>query len=173
MNTVSPKAGAGSPREDGPGAAPSGRLNFSADHDRLGVGLGVIPGVIGRLGAPAAGLALQLADGDRLDVAVVDADGRTLLRLGPYDEADVIAVWRGLGAASGLALMVRHEDGRIEQPFPQIGRVQLGAIRIRRRHGLLNGRRPRFLVRRKTTRLPVRPLIHRGEREIAAPATRF
>ncbi|HYY41949.1 MAG TPA: hypothetical protein VE775_04395, partial [Pyrinomonadaceae bacterium] len=60
----------------------------------------------------------------------------------PYDEADVIAVWRALGAASGLALMVRHEDGRIEQPFPQIGRVQLGAIRIRRRHGLLNGRRP-------------------------------
>jgi Family of unknown function (DUF6101) len=159
MKTVSPKSGAGSPRENGPGAAPSGHLDFSAGHDRLDV--------IGRLGAPATGLALQLADGDRLDVAVVDADGRTLLRLGPYDEADVIAVWRALGAASGLALMVRHEDGRIEQPFPQIGRVQLGAIRIRRRHGLLNGRRPRFLVRRKTTRLPLRPLIHR-EREMFA-----
>ena len=167
MKTVSPKSGAGSPRENGPGAALSGRLDLPADHDRLGVNLGVIPGVISRLGAPATGLALQLADGNRLDVAVVDADGHTLLRLGPYDEADVIAVWRALGAASGLALMVRHEDGRIEQPFPQIGRVQLGAIRIRRRHGLLNGRRPRFLTRRKTGRLPVRPAVHR-EREIVS-----
>jgi hypothetical protein len=45
--------------------------------------------------------------------------------------------------------------------------VQLGQIRIRRRHGVLNGRRPRFLTRRKTGRLPVRPAVHR-EREIIA-----
>jgi hypothetical protein len=45
--------------------------------------------------------------------------------------------------------------------------MHLGPIRIRRQDGLLNGRRPRFLVQRKTTRLPQRPLVHR-EREMFA-----
>ena len=163
MNTLVPKAGARSPREDGPGAAQSGRLVFSADQNDLST----VSGVIGRMGARSGGLVLRRAESDRLDVAVVDADGRTLLRLGPFAEEDVIAVWRALGAASGLPLMIAHEDGRIERPFPQVGRVQLGPTRIRRRHGLLNGRRPRFLVRRKPTRLPQRPLIHR-DREMFA-----
>jgi Family of unknown function (DUF6101) len=163
MNTLSSKAGARSSCEDGPSAALSGRFDFPDGQDRLSATLGVI----GRNGARAAGLALAIpaGDGENLDIAVVDEAGRTLLRLGPYAEEDVIAVWRALGAASGLSLMIRHEDERIERPFPQVGRVQLGPIRIRRRHGLLSGRRPRFLVRRKPTRLPMRPLVYR-EREI-------
>ena len=35
---------------------------------------------------------------------------------------------------------------------------------LRRRHGLLNGRRPRFLTRRKTGRLAELPVIIGGDR---------
>jgi len=52
----------------------------------------------------------------------------------------------------------------VTEPYPQLGRVALGAVRIRRRHGLLNGRRPRFLTRRKTGRLAELPVIVAGDR---------
>jgi hypothetical protein len=131
-------------------------------------------GVIGRRGDQAAGLVLRAdaSGGEEFQVAVVDAGGRTLMALGPYAEDDVIATWRGLGATSGLELMVASLDGSLQKPYPQIGRVQLGQIRIRRRSGLHGGRRPRFLVRRKTARLPLRPEVHRGEREFGVgPST--
>lgn len=126
--------------------------------------------IIARAAARPAGIALRLdpvrPDGTEFDILVLDPEGRALLRLGPFPEEDIVAIWRSLGATSGLPLMVLSGDGVLRQPYPQVGRVQLGAIRIRRRHGLLNDRRPRFLVRRKTGRLPVRPRVHR-EREIA------
>jgi hypothetical protein len=62
-------------------------------------------------------------------------------------------------------------DGDVSQPFQQIGRLQLGPVRIRRGKAVLSGRRPRFLVRRKTARLPRRPLVYR-EREIAGGSPR-
>lgn len=126
--------------------------------------------VIGQAATRPAGIALRLdpaqPDGTAFDIVVVDPEGRALLPLGPFPEEDVVAIWRSLGASSGLPLMVLSADGVLRKPYPQIGRVQLGAIRIRRRHGLLNDRRPRFLVRRKTGRLPLRPRVHQ-EREIA------
>jgi hypothetical protein len=64
--------------------------------------------------------------------------------------------------------MIVREDGVLSLVSQQLGRVALGTTRQRRRHGLLSDRRPRFLVRRKTGRLPVRPQIHRGENEIIA-----
>jgi hypothetical protein len=161
MTGVTPKAGAGPQREDGPGAALASRPDYPSDQSLFGVTAST---VIGRMGARAAGLALRLDPGgrdDMLEIAVMDEEGSALLRLGPFAEEDVIAVWRALGATSGLPLVIQHESGRLETPYPQVGRVHLGPIRIRRRHGLLNGRRPRFLVRRKTTRLPQRPLVHR------------
>ena len=141
--------------------------------DRAGRG----PALLMRHGAAIAGLAdavpagvalrLPLADETaRFEVAILDRQGRALLTLGGIDEEDVVATWRALGAASGLPLVIAHPDGNLAVPLPQVGRVLLGPIRIRRRHGLLSGRRPRFLVRRKTGTLPLRPRIHR-EREIA------
>ncbi|OXE37711.1 hypothetical protein CCS92_35815 [Methylobacterium radiotolerans] len=44
----------------------------------------------------------------------------------------------------------------------------LGQVSIRRRQAGRGGRRPRFLARRKTGRLPARPQIFRGENEIIA-----
>ncbi|MGU3538545.1 DUF6101 family protein [Methylobacterium sp. A54F] len=123
-------------------------------------------------GTRLAGVALAFADadeaGERFALLLVDAEGEVASRLGPFEEEDVVALWRDLAAKSGLPRMVLREDGVLAPVGQQIGRVALGRTRIRRRHGLLGDRRPRFLVRRKTGRLPVRPLIHRGEKEIIA-----
>lgn len=130
--------------------------------------------VAGRLGGASVAVAVALRwaapdrEAERFELAVLGVGGEDLVRLGPFDEEDVIAEWRRLGAASGLPLVVVGEAGEIAAPYPQIGPLKLGAVRLRRRHNLLNGRRPRFLSRRKVGRLPVRPLIHRGEPELAS-----
>lgn len=113
-----------------------------------------------------AGLGLTLGAGDAFKVVVTDAAGSALLELGPFDEDEVVATWRSLSAASGLPLLVGREDGSWHQAYPQIGRLLVGQRIERRRLGVLSGRRPRFLVRRKPARLPGRPVIHR-EKEIA------
>lgn len=129
-------------------------------------------------GAPArkpAGIALAFADDeaescgeDRFSLCLVDAAGAVLARLGPFCEEEVVAIWRDLAAKTGLPRMIVREDGGLSTVTAQVGRLLLGKTRIRRRHGSLGDRRPRFLVRRKTGRLPARPQIHRGENEIIA-----
>jgi hypothetical protein len=165
MTTFHPPAGADSPcdPESAPGPAIAGRIDFPG---RIA---GLPDALIGGLGIRPAGLALRLderaPDDDDFEIALVDDDGETLMRLGRFDENEVVAVWRELAATTGFPLLTQSEDGAVQHPFPQVGRVRLGRVRIRRRHGLLNGRRPRFLVRRKTTRLPRRPTVYR-EHEI-------
>ncbi|MEL6062779.1 MULTISPECIES: DUF6101 family protein [unclassified Methylobacterium] len=133
--------------------------------------------VIGRIpGARrAAGIALayaveeaEMAGADRFSLILVDAEGEELHRLGSFDEDDVVAIWRDIAARAGLVRMIVREDGVLVPVTEQIGRLILGRVRIRRRHAGLGGRRPRFLARRKTGRLPARPQIHRGENEIIA-----
>lgn len=134
--------------------------------------------VIGRTQpSPPAGVALTFATEDseksgedRFALLIVDAGGATLMRLGPFGEDDVVAVWRDFAAKSGLPRMIVREDGTLATVSHQLGPIALGTTRMRRRHGSLNGRRPRFLVRRKTGRLPVRPQIFRGEHEIISGA---
>jgi hypothetical protein len=114
--------------------------------------------------ANAAGLALKVdPNTDGFLIEVVDRDSTMLVRLGPFDQDDIVAVWRSLGASSGLPLMVERPDGGLDAPYAHVGPLPLGAVRIRRRHGLLSGRRPRFLVRRKTARLPPRPRVFRKD----------
>ncbi|MHC2090331.1 DUF6101 family protein [Methylobacterium sp. CM6244] len=138
----------------------------------------VLP-ITGRVagGTVAIGVALAFAsedsdacDEDRFALLLVDETGATLGRLGPYGDDDVVAIWRDCSARTGLPRMIVREDGTLATVSRQLGRVALGTTRTRRRHGLLNGRRPRFLVRRKTGVLPVRPLIYRGESEIVGGA---
>lgn len=133
--------------------------------------------VIGRMqGARrAGGIALayaveeaEMAGADRFSLILVDVEGEELHRLGSFDEDDVVAIWRDIAARAGLVRMIVREDGILVPVTEQIGRLILGRVRIRRRHAGLGGRRPRFLARRKTGRLPARPQIHRGENEIIA-----
>jgi hypothetical protein len=119
--------------------------------------------LVGPLGTRPSGVALRLdervQDDNAFEIALVSKTGDTLMVLGRFDDEDVVSVWRGVGAKTGLPLVTQSEDGALQQPYPQVGRVPLGRIRIRRRRGM--GRRPRFLVRRKTARLPRRPTVHR------------
>ncbi|MGH1569718.1 DUF6101 family protein [Methylobacterium sp. P31] len=131
--------------------------------------------VIGRTSGArrAAGIALayatedaEITGTDRFSLILVDAAGEELHRLGSFGEDDVVAVWRDLAGRAGLVRMIVREDGVLVPVSQQIGRLILGQVRIRRRHAGLGGRRPRFLARRKTGRLPARPQIFRGENEI-------
>jgi hypothetical protein len=120
-----------------------------------------------RGGAGWRGVALRLvggasSDDDRFQLALTAGDGRSIV-VAVLDADEAIAAWRDIGRSSGLPLLLETADGVISEPYPQIGRLALGPIRIRRRHALLGGRRPRFLTRRKTGRLPERPVIVRGE----------
>ena len=169
MTGVTPPDGDRPPCAHGRGdtAAIAGRLDLAASI----VGARLRP--IGRRGERPAGVVLRFhaaaPDGeDAFEISLVDEAGGGLMSLGRYAEADVVAVWRGVAAASGLCPMTVDDSGALHRPFPQIGRLRLGAIRIRRGHGLLGGRRPRFLTRRKTARLPRSPVVHR-EREIIGP----
>lgn len=110
------------------------------------------------------GLAVAF-DGAAFRVEAIDASGRGQVSLGPYQDEEVVAVWRSLAAASGLPLMVAAPDGTYSQPYPQLGRIVLGASPEMRRTVVLSGRRPRFLVRRKPARLANQPLVYR-EKEI-------
>ncbi|MBD8908953.1 DUF6101 family protein [Methylorubrum zatmanii] len=126
-------------------------------------------------GSTPVGVALAFADDaadacceERFSLLLVDAEGEVTMQLGPFAEEDIVALWRDVSTKGGLARMLMREDGAIVPVAQQIGRIVLGKSRQRRRHAALSGRRPRFLVRRKTARLPARPCIHRGESEIIA-----
>jgi hypothetical protein len=162
MTGTPPTAGAASPRESGPGPF---RPAISFEPAPL---TAVIAPRMSVAGARAAGIVLRLDAAyaeETFEIDIVDETGAPALSIGRFSEDEVVATWRGLGASSGLPLMIERADGSLHCPYPQIGRLQLGAIHIRKRHGLLN-RRPRFLVRRKTGRLPVCPTVHR-EAELA------
>ena len=153
---------------------------MDARKDAQGVALEFAPSslpVIGRLpGArKASGIALayatedsEICGADRFSLILVDEAGEELHRLGCFDEDDVVAIWRDIAARAGLIRMIVREDGILVPVAEQIGRLILGRVRIRRRHAGLGARRPRFLARRKTGRLPARPQIFRGENEIIA-----
>lgn len=110
---------------------------------------------------------IVLRIGPDLLILLEGRNGRTLLTFGPFPEDDVVAIWRGLGNASGLPLAIEAPGGKIEAPSPGTGRERPGRLHDRRHLVILTGRRPRFLARRKPGRWPGRPIVHR-EREIAA-----
>ncbi|WP_232630857.1 DUF6101 family protein [Methylobacterium sp. Leaf118] len=126
-------------------------------------------------GTRATGVALAFAEAmvgeggpDGFALLLLDAEGEVLMRLGPFPEEEVVALWRDVTAKGALVRMLLREDGSLVPVSQQIGRLALGKSRQRRRNGSLSARRPRFLARRKATRLPARPCIHRGESEIIA-----
>lgn len=132
----------------------------------IGAPINLISGLNGIAGC--AGIAVRLAPcedegGTSQQIVLVGVDGTIVSCVGTFHDDEIIAAWRSLALWTGLPMMVLNEDGSVSAPFAQIGRLQLGTIRIRRRHGLLAGRRPRFLVRRKSSALPPRPVVHRGE----------
>jgi len=109
--------------------------------------------------AKPCGVAIKACDDGRFALLVVYA-GRPHELVGVYSSEDIIAAWQAYGAKTNLPLLIHNGSG-FELLYEKIGAVRLGTITIRRRHGLLAGRRPRFLVRRKPSRMPERPVIWR------------
>ena len=82
---------------------------------------------------------------------------------------DVVAEWQAWGRALGLPLLVAEGDGNLREPFARLGAVRIAApLARRRRRGAIARRRPLRSLRRKVTRLPDAPEVHRDEREIIA-----
>jgi Family of unknown function (DUF6101) len=117
-----------------------------------------------------SGVSLRLANGsgtgsllhsDLMELSLVMTDGRSV-RIATVEGDEAVAVWRAASSATGLPMMIETADGAVQAPFPQIGRLALGPIRIRRSHGATVSRRPRFLRRRKTAKLADLPKIVNG-----------
>ena len=97
------------------------------------------------------------------EVALVFAEGEPEVQLRHTgDDGAIIAEWRSLAAQLGLPLLIQMPDGLVIEARQQIGLVQLGTIHFRRRCAAITKRRPRFLCRRKASRLPERPVMVRG-----------
>ena len=85
-------------------------------------------------GSAAGSLALCLdgeasdaAGEDRFAVMVLDRSGDPLMRLGIWGDDEVVAVWRRLGAESGLPLVVIQEDGAVAPMGAQLAPTMGGA----------------------------------------------
>lgn len=87
---------------------------------------------------------------DCFEVSIVFDEGRTPTPiLFSADDSDVVARWRRYAADLGLPLVIEDAEGIQHAPWLQMGRVRLGAVRVRRRSAALAQRRPRFLTRRR------------------------
>jgi hypothetical protein len=136
--------------------------------------LGTLANRITRPVAEYQGVALRIIPGeteadDR--VAVLLAHPERALDVSLFeavDDTDVIAEWRLWSSTLGLPLLIEGLDGALIAAEKRLGAVDIARPRPRRRHALLNGRRPRFLTRRRTGTLPIVPLVHRDEDEIFA-----
>jgi hypothetical protein len=104
------------------------------------------------------------ADGETaFEVALVFGEGEPEIQLRyTSDDELVIAEWRTLAAQLGQPLLIEMPDRTVIEARQQVGLVQLGALHLRRRCAAITKRRPRFLCRRKASRLPERPVMVRG-----------
>ena len=105
-------------------------------------------------------------------IAVVLEHGDPALSLPLFtanESDDVVAEWQAWGRVLGLPLLVAEADGSLREPFTRLGALRVEApIARRRRRGAIARRRPARLLRRKATRMPDAPAVHRGEAEIIA-----
>ncbi|MFN8831608.1 MAG: DUF6101 family protein [Labrys sp. (in: a-proteobacteria)] len=83
------------------------------------------------------------------------------------DDRDVTAEWVYWSNRFALPMLMIDRDGRLIQPYGQLGALTVGKTAPRRKGSILSGRRPRFLVRRRPGTPAETPVVHR-EREIIA-----
>lgn len=91
-------------------------------------------------------------------------------------DLDVVALWRRYAKILNLPRLVEHDDGTLA-PVEDVSDIQkkvkcpnaLKAFAFaRRKVKALTKQRPRFLRRRKSSKLPLDPVVVRGEVEIVA-----
>ncbi len=87
----------------------------------------------------------------------------------PTENDDIVAEWQSWGRVLGLPLLVAEGDGTLREPFARLGAVRVETpILRRRRRSTIARRRPSIRMRRRATKLPDVPVVHRDEREIIA-----
>ena len=101
-----------------------------------------------------------------LTLAHEDSDYNVRLFEACNDE-DVTAEWQYWSRRFGLPLLILNAEGRMTEPFARLGALLTARPAPRRMPVTLALRRPRFLTRRRTGKMPAEPRIHR-EREIIA-----
>jgi hypothetical protein len=128
----------------GSAAVSRGRSGIvAAESGRTGSGSGV------RTDTPVSIAMDALSGAGGFYLHILGAKGRRLMRLGPFPEEDVLAEWQRLCGTTGLSMTIRLPNGSFLALHDQIGAVRCGRAAIPARRLVLNGRRPRFLTRRK------------------------
>jgi len=137
-----------------------------------------VRGIPMKVGVPVAefrgvSLRLQPPTGDAEAAVAITLDHRDAALSVPLfiaaDGDDGVAIWKSWGRVLGLPLLVVDRDGTAREAFSRIGDLAVAKpLPRRRRRAAVKWRRPRILMRRKPTRLPDIPTVHRGEREIIA-----
>ena len=117
-----------------------------------GVAVRMVPETIGADGA---------GDGDGIAVVeLMHRDPQLSLPLTmASDLAEVVADWKAWARVLGLPMLIVEVDGSWREIETRIGQVVVGRARPRRARSVMNGRRPRFLTRRKTGRMPAEPVV--------------
>jgi hypothetical protein len=156
------------------GALGAGTTEAILHHDRVLL-TGATARLTMRIAVPLAryrGVAVRVrgeAGVERVEVVLAHPDRDLDVVLYAADHGDdVVAEWQSWSGRLNLPLLIEDPSGARCEPFDRLGAVKVERSRPRRRHGLLSGRRPRFLVRRKAARLPTEVDVHRDEREIIA-----
>jgi hypothetical protein len=104
------------------------------------------------------------SDGDgRAVVELMHRDPQLSLPLAvASDLAEVVADWRAWARVLGLPMLIVEVDGSWRALDERIGQVTVGRTRPRRARSVMNGRRPRFLARRKVGVMPAEPVAITG-----------
>jgi hypothetical protein len=117
-----------------------------------GVAVRMVPETIGADGE---------SDGDGLAVVeLMHRDPQLSLPLSvARDLVEVAADWKAWARVLGLPMLLVEVDGTWREIETRIGQVVVGRVRPRRSRSVLNGRRPRFLTRRKPGMAPAEPVV--------------
>ena len=104
------------------------------------------------------------SDGDgRAVVELMHRDPQLSLPLAvANDLAEVVADWRAWARVLGLPMLIVEVDGSWRALDERIGQVTVGGPKPRRARSVMNGRRPRFLTRRKMGVRPREPVVVGG-----------
>jgi hypothetical protein len=103
--------------------------------------------------------------GNEQRISLLRQDG-VAIPIGTVPECDTVAMWRQASRHFSLPMITAHETGVIKLEA-MVGAVARGRAHPGRRvKALTQDRRPRFLTRRKTARLPLTPVVYRPSRAV-------
>ena len=120
-----------------------------------------------------AGVVVQIAPADQNGTVCAKLilkhpdEGLSVLLAETGNPEELAALWPAWSKSLGLPMLVCDLGGKVKPIEAYSARPSAGPA-PRRRMALLTGRRPRFLVRRKTGSNEGARMIHRDEREIIA-----